>query len=43
MAKQEDEDARKKLKKEVPNTLINVKLDELLVSFVAKVQKSRTE
>jgi len=35
--KQEDEEARKKLKKQEPDMKIEVKLDELLISFVAKV------
>ena len=41
--KQEDEADRKKLKKEQPNMAIDVTMNDLVVSFVAKVQVSRSE
>lgn len=43
LIKQEDEADRKKLKNEAPNMTIDVTMNELIVSFVAKVQVSRSE
>ena len=43
LMKQEDEADRKMLKKEQPNMAIDVTINDLIVSFVAKVQVSRSE
>ena len=43
LQKQEDENERKKLKKQEPNTTLDITVAEIMVSFVAKVQVSRDE
>jgi len=37
LQKQEDENERKKLKKQEPNTTLDITVAEIMVSFVAKV------